>query len=269
MIYGKILDYTGQKLSSATISIFNPKTFNIEETIPVDDLGEYLFTVEKGSYIGFLVEKDSYFPYYLELKIPLDAENELEKDLYLPDGIRKDYSLVYAPQAEMPSNTDLLEELISLLISQSGLSLWIPSQENPLGKSRLNFIDSLFQARGIEKYRLVSGSLPRNSDQIVQLNFLTDQDVSEPEQGIFENLATDQGEDNLWTLQFSASRNKLTARNLKGLKNTRMFKGKDGYYRYVYGTYSSRQEANQAISYLQSKGFSQAFPKKIGKLKKL
>ena len=269
MLFGKVQDYTGQKLSAATISIYNPRNFAIIENIPLDDLGEYLFTVEKGSHLGLLVEKESYFPYYQEIDIPVDAQKEVENNLYLPDGIRKEFSLVYSPDAKMPANTDLLEELISLLISQTGLSLWIPSQENQSGKSRLDFLDSLFQSRGIEKYRLISGSVPGNTDQIVQLNFITDKDAQEPPAHVFADLTKAKDEDMRWTLQFSASRQKLSGRKLKGLKNTRVFVGSDGYYRYTYGSFATRKEANQAISYLQSKGFSQAFPKKIGQLKKL
>ncbi len=269
MLFGKISDYTGQKLSAATITIYNPRNSAIIESIPVDDLGEYLFTVDKGSYIGLLVEKESYFPYYQELSIPADAQKEIENNLHLPDGIRKEFSLIYAPDARMPANTDLLEELISLLISQTGLSLWIPGQENQSGKSRLEFLDSLFQSRGIEKYRLISGSIPGNTDQIVQLNFITDKDAHEPSADVFGDLTQAKDEDMRWTLQFTASRQKLSDRSLKGLKDTRVFIGSDGYYRYTYGSFATRKEANQAISYLQSKGFSQAFPKKIGQLKKL
>ena len=61
----------------------------------------------------------------------------------------------------------------------------------------------------------------------------------------------------------------LSKGELKNLESTRMFKGKDGYYRYTYGVFNSRQEANQAIPILRNKGFSQAFPKLIGNLKKL
>ena len=269
MVFGKIQDYTGSKLKSANISIINPQSSRVLETIPIDDLGEYLFTVEKGSVLGLLIEKESYFPYYHEIRIPYDSDREMEYNLHLPDGIRKVYSVVYAPQASMPSNTSLLEELISLLISQSGLSIWIPGQENEIGHSRLVFLDSLLQARGIEQYRLITGSLPGRADQVIQLNFLYDRDAIEPQATIFGNLIIGGDEDNHWTLQFAASRNKLAERNLKGLQNTRLFEGKDGYYRYTFGNFATRQEANEAISYLQSKGFSQAFPKKIGILKNL
>jgi len=269
MVFGKISDYTGEKLSGASISIFDPAIYNTLETIPVDDLGEYLFTLEKGKKIGFLVEKESYFPYYHELTIPEDAEDEFEYNLHLPDGIRKAYSIIYTVGGIVPSNNSLLEELISLLINQPGLSIWMPVQENPLGKSRIAFLDSLFLSRGIEDYRLISGSLPGDTDQIVELNFMTDSDAKDTDASVFEANSDALDMDDKWTLQFSASRNELSSRDLKTLENTRMFKGKDGYYRYTYGVFDSRQEANQAIPLLREKGFKQAFPKLIGNLKKL
>ncbi|MEA1878300.1 MAG: SPOR domain-containing protein [Bacteroidota bacterium] len=269
MVFGKINDYTGEKLSGANVSLFDPIILSTIETIPVDDQGEYLFTIEKGKKIGFLVEKKGYFPYYHELTISLVADNELEYNLHLPDGIRKTYSLIYTLEGNIPSNNSLLEELISLLINQTGLSIWMPVQENPLGKSRITFLDSLFLARGIEGYRLLSGSLPGDTDQVVELNFMTDPEAKEADASVFEGNSTVSGKDDKWTLQFSASRSELSARDLKNLKDTRMFKGKDGYYRYTYGVFNSRQEANQAISFLRDKGFSQAFPKLIGNLKKL
>ncbi|MCK5821213.1 MAG: SPOR domain-containing protein [Bacteroidales bacterium] len=269
MVFGVINDYTGEKLSGASISLFDPSILITTETIPVDDMGEYLFTIEKGKKIGFLVEKEGYFPYYHELTISLDAEDEYEYKLHLPDGIRKTYSLIYTSDGTIPSNNDLLEELISLLINQTGLSIWMPVQENPLGKSRITFLDSLFLSRGIEDYRLISGSLPGDTDQIVELNFMTDTEAKETDASVFEGKSMVSDKDDKWTLQFSASRSELSVKGLKNLKDTRMFKGKDGYYRYTYGVFNSRQEANQAISFLHDKGFSQAFPKLIGNLKKL
>ncbi len=269
MVIGRINDYSGDKISEAQISLFDPLNYSIVETIPVDDLGEYLFTIEKGKKIGLLVEKKGYFPYYHEFTIGPDAEDEIEYNLHLPDGIRKEYYLVYTPSGVIPSNTNLMEELISLLINQMSLSIWIPEQENTLGKSRNTFLDSLFQSRGIEKYRLISGSLPGNSDQIVELNFMVDADAPEAEAAIFESSSSNIENSDKWTLQFSASKNELSERDLKNLDKTQMFKGKDGFYRYTYGIFNTRQEANQAIPILRNKGFSQAFPKLIGNLKKL
>jgi len=269
MVFGKINDYTEEKLSGASISLFDPAILSTIETIPIDDMSEYLFTIEKGKKIGFLVEKEGYFPYYHELTIPTDIEDEYEYNLHLPDGIRKTYSLIYTLEGKIPSNSNLIEELISLLINQNGLSIWIPVQENPLGKARITFLDSLFLSRGIESYRLISGSLPIENDQIVELNFMTDDTAEEADASVFEGKSKVTNKDDKWTLQFSASRNELSLKDLKNLKNTQMFKGKDGYYRYSYGVFNSRQEANRAISFLRDKGFSQAFPKLIGNLKKL
>lgn len=271
-VFGKIHDYTGDKITGAKISLLDPALLSTLETIPIDDQGDYLFTLKKGKKIGFLVEKKGYFPYYHELTIPFDSENEYEYNLHLPDGIRKDYSLVYTQEGTIPSNTSILEELISLLINQAGLSLWMPAQQNPLGQSRNFFLDSLLQDRGIESYRLISGSLPGNSDQIVVLNFITDPDANEADASIFlgekQNSPNSDNNDK-WTLQFTASRNKLSEKDLKKLENTMVFEGKDGFYRYTYGVFETRQQANKAIPLLKEKGFGQAFPKLIGKLKKL
>lgn len=269
LVIGKIHDYNGDKISGAKISLIDPSLLSTLETIPVDDLGYYLFTLQKGKKFGFLVEKKSYFPYYHELTIPLDIEDEYEYNLHLPDGIRKEYSLVYTSEGTVPSNNNLLEELISLLINQTGLSIWMPAQQNPTGNSRNSFLDSLFQSRGIEGYRLISGSLPGNADHIVILNFITDPEAREADVSDFGGSAENTDNNDKWTLQFSASRNELSDRVLKDLDEVRTFKGKDGFFRYTYGKFKTRQEANKAIPLLKSKGFSQAFPKLVSNLKKL
>ena len=268
MVFGHITDYTGEKLSSASVSVFNPASLSLTETIPVDDLGDYLFTLEKGRTLGFLVEKEGYFPYYSEFTIPEDAEDLFEYPMQLPDGIRKEYTLIFRPDGYLPSNSSIVEEMISLLLNQPELSLWMPDQENPLGKSRIVFLDSLIQSRGIEEYRLISGSLPGKQDQIVELSFETDPDAEIPDQWSDSEPQT-YGNDEKWTLQFSASKSKLTERGLKGLKDYKVFEGKDGFYRYTYGAFNTRQEANNSIMLLRDQGFNQAFPKLIGNLKKL
>ncbi len=268
LVYGSVYDYSGDKLSRANISIFDPATFTITETIPIDDAGDYLFTIKRGRTLGFLIEKEGYFPFYQEFTIEADANDHIEMPLHLPDGIRKDYTIIYSPEGHIPSNVEIVEEMISLLLNQPELSLWMPDQENPLGKSRIAFLDSLIQSRGIEPYRLISGSIPGNRDQIVELNFETDPDAEE-----IKSWNTTPGpssaEDFKWTLQFSASKSKLSERDLKGLKNVSVFQGKDGFFRYTYGKYATRQEANRDIQTLKDKGFNQAFPKLIGNLKKL
>lgn len=267
MVFGQVTDYDGEKLTRADISLYDPYSFDLVETIPVDDLGEYLFTLRKGQRVAFLIHKDGYFPYYHEMVIPDDAKDRYEYPIRLPDGIRKDYTLIYHPEGSIPANTGILEELISLLLNQTGLSLWMPDQENTLGKSRISFLDSLFLSRGIEAYRLLSGSLPGQTDQVVELNFETDADASLPATYDTESVATSR--EDQWTLQFSASKNKLSERDLKGLIDYQVFEGKDGFYRYTYGVFPTRQQANEAIPVLREKGFSQAFPKLIGNLKKL
>lgn len=269
MVTGKITDYNGEKLTRANISLFDPQTYQIIETIPVDDLGEYLFTLKKGQRIGLLVEKDGYFPYYDEFTVPEDADKKFDYPLHLPDGIRKEYTLVYPANGFIPVNRNLLEELISLLLNQTALSLWMPDQENPLGKARIDFLDSLLQTRNIEKYRLISGSLPGNTEQIVEVSFLTDEEAAPVEDYPAAAVNANANIDQKWTLQFSASKKELSSADLKGLKDVNVYQGKDGFLRYTYGIFDSRQEANQAISTLRTKGFAQAFPKLIGNLKKL
>ena len=267
MVFGHITDYTGEKLSAANVSIFDPASYSIGETIPVDDLGEYLFTLEKGKTLGFLVEKEGYFPYYREFTIPEDAEDQYEFPLYLPDGIRKEYTLIFSPEGYIPSNGSIVEEMVSLLLNQPELSLWMPDQENPLGKSRIVFLDSLIKSRGIEESRLISGSLPGKQDQIIELSFETDAEAEVRDQWN-DSASNMYGNDEKWTLQFSASKSKLSDRDLKGLKDYQIFEGSDGFYRYTYGTFDTRQKANNSIQVLRGKGFSQAFPKPIGNLKK-
>lgn len=267
MLFGKISDYDGSKLNRAEVSLYDPATLVITETIPVDDMGEYLFTIRKKQTYGLLVTKEGYFPYYHEIQVPEDAADEFEYPIQLPDGIRKDYTLVYPTEGIIPVNSGILEELISLLLNQSGLNLWIPDLENQVGRSRIEFIDSLLTSRGIEEYRLISGSIPGNTDQLVQLNFENDPDAEIIRQYSADSNVLDNKQK--WTLQFAASKNKLSDRDLKGLKDFKVYEGNDGFYRYTYGVYNTRQQANEAIQTLKSKGFSQAFPKLIGNLKDL
>lgn len=268
VVIGKISDYDGDKLSGAKISLFNPRSLSILQTIPVDDQGEYFFTIKKGQTLGFLIEKEGYFPYYHQLTVPVEAPEIIEQALQLPDGIRRTYILIYPPEGFIPVNGGILEELISLMMNQTELSLWMPDQQNPLGKSRIVFLDSLMLNRGIEPYRILSGSLPGNRDQIVEISFETDPDAQQIS-AYSEQPISRSGSDEKWTLQFSASKSKLPERDLRGLSDYEVFEGKDGYFRYTYGQYNSRQEANDAIIVLRNKGFNQAFPKLIGNLKKL
>lgn len=267
LVIGKISDYTGEKLSNATISLFDPNSYQATETIPVDDSGDYLFTLKKGATYGFLVEKEGYFPYYHILHLPEDAQDQMEYPLHLPDGIRKQYTLVFSENGSIPVNGSILEELISLLLNQTALSLWIPDQENPIGKSRISFLDSLLPSRGVEKYRLISGSLPGNTDQIIELSFETDPEAENIPS--YNPVSPGEKSDDKWTLQFSASKSKLPERDLRGLKDYEVYEGNDGFYRYTYGVFNTRQEANASIPYLRNLGFNQAFPKRIGIIKSL
>ena len=75
--------------------------------------------------------------------------------------------------------------------------------------------------------------------------------------------------DETWTIQITASKKSIDTKTFTGLKPVLEFKGKDGFYRYTYGTFNSRDEAAARISFVRQKGYKQAFAKTIGSIRKL
>ena len=271
MVFGKISDPSGKPVLGATVSLFDPQGAKIIEIIPADDLGEYLFTLEKGKNFGLIIEKEGFFPYYSQFTVPQNPEQEWENNIQLPDGLRNRYTLVYPPGSNEPSNYEALEEVINAMTEFSGLLTWIPDSRDSIFALRTNRIKNKIIEAEIELSRLFVGTPPGSADQFIRLQLInsdsgegaTDEPALKAETNR-EMLSPDK-----WTLQFVASRTKLNDSELKGISDYHVFEGKDGYYRYTYGIYNSMEEANNGVAYLKGKGFSQSFAKKIDSLQKL
>jgi len=271
LVFGKVLIPSGESISSATVSLFDPSALKIIETIPVDDLGEYLFILEKEKTFGLIIEKEGFFPFYSQFTVPTNFDEEWENLVQLPDGLQNRYKLFYPSRSTTPANTEVLDELLSTLSGFNNLMVWIPDEEDSIFPLRLSRIKDSFLKAGIELHRLFVGSAPGNIDQFIHLQLISESPLDDQGGGISQEekpslhpLTTDK-----WTLQFVASKNMLQQSDLKGISDFKLFKGKDGYYRYTYGTYNSKEEADTGKAYLMGKGFNQTFAKKIEDLQKL
>jgi len=277
LVFGQILTPAGESITGATVSLFDPHGAKILETIPVDDHGEYLFTLEKGKFFGLIIEKEGFFPYYSQFSVPTDLEEEWENEIQLPDGLKNTFKLIYSPKSTGPTNPEVLEELITTLTNFSDLLVWIPDETDSVFPLRVSRIKNSFIETGIESHRLYTGGIPGSPDQFIRLVLFVDNSLAEvvgediqDDVSLEEDLpAHDPVSADKWTLQFIASKNELQTSGLKGISNYKVYHGKDGYYRYTYGIYSSKEEANSGKAYLKEKGFNQSFAKKIEELQKL
>ncbi len=271
LVFGQILASSGEAINDATISLFDPPGAKILETIPVDDLGEYLFTLEMGKSFGLIIEKDGFFPYYTQFIVPTNLEEEWEYAIQLPKGLINRVELSYNYGSVIPSNQDILEELISTLSSFTDLSVWVPEEPDSIFQLRIAELRNIFLEAGVESYRLFTGESPTDPERFIQLS-INSEKKTEGNDSFETDEITDNTPDlspNKWTLQFIASKKELPNSDLKGLDDFKLFRGKDGYFRYTYGVYNSKEEADAGKAFLKNKGFGQAFAKKIEDLQKL
>jgi hypothetical protein len=61
----------------------------------------------------------------------------------------------------------------------------------------------------------------------------------------------------------------LGKKTYKGLDPVYEFKGSDGFYRYGYGAFKTKEEAGRKLTVVKRKGFKKAFVKSTGAIKKL
>ncbi len=271
LVFGQILTPSDEPISGASISLFDPPGAKIIETIPVDDLGEFLFTLEKGKTFGLIIEKEGFFPYYSQFTVPTDLEEEWEKSIQLPDGLQNRYKLLFPFKSNDPANPEIINEIANTLSGFSKLEVWIPEEIDSLFPLRINRIKNILLEAGIESHRLYIGIPPGNADQVIHLQMISENTLDDQNDtaGTEENTSEDPVTPDKWTLQFVASKNKLQSSSLKGIINYKVFHGKDGFYRYTYGIYNSKKESEAGKALLKSKGFSQPFAKKIEDLQKL
>jgi hypothetical protein len=224
--------------------------------------------VRKGTPYGLIIEKDGYFPYYAENTIPLDLpETKVEKNIILPDDLKNDFTLFY-PESDTvlgEKSKALLVQLTDLLIRQPTLVAWFDPQGDSLDFARINRLTAALRDSGISATRLLTGNQPDSSGACIRIGISTS-----PENAVLmQTFASELPADDLWTIQFSASKTPLSKKAFKGLEPVHEFRGKDGFYRYSYGTFKNRAEATAKLSVVKKKGFAKPFAKQVSSIKKL
>lgn len=267
LLYGQIVYPSQQIVKGAHVSLFNPMEFKVEERIPIDDFGAFLFSIQKGRTYGLIVEHDGYFPYYTSVQIPSDyIESAFQKNLTLGEHLKRRMELVFQPFDTLLTASSQLRfsHLVDLLHEQRGLLVWFHPTGDSFDPIRINMLSSLLVGNGVEAHRLMAGPSPTEIEHILELFISTTATSAEP--GGIEGTLPGNEE---WTIQFMASRRRVDRSEFKGLDPVYEFQGKDGYYRYCYGHFSSNEKANSALNVVKAKGFKEAFSKSVGTLKKL
>jgi len=268
LIYGPITFDQKVNFSDATVTLLDVRTHETLEKITSDSQGWYLFSVIKGRKQALLIEKDGFFPYYREILIPVDVpESAMEMAIVLPPDLRNVYALYYVPMDTVAGyNSQLLiDRLTRLLVHNPELQIRFESLGDSLDPVRINQLTARFMDHGIRSDRLTVGTdadtLP--TGLLVEIRIGREDLAERGSEGV-PDLSDDD-----WTIQFAASRSTLPEKNYRGLDPVFEFKGKDGFYRYTYGSFGSREEAVQKLSMVKKKGFPQAFTKKAGAIRKL
>jgi O-antigen biosynthesis protein len=267
LIYGTVTLQNQQMLADTRISLIDTKSHE-SESIMTDRNGWYLFLVKKGLPYGLLIEKEGYFPYYNEHTIPVgQLENKLERNIVLPDDLKNDFALFY-PDADTilgEKSRILVTQLTGLLRKHPGLTAWFDPQGDSLDFARINMLTSAFLMDGVGISQLRADGPPDSSETSIRIEINTG-----PENAVLlQPSAGSLPADEFWTIQFSASKNSLSKKSFKGLDPVYEFKGKDGFYRYTFGSFRTREEANRKLPSVKNKGFRNAFTKTIGSIKKL
>jgi GT2 family glycosyltransferase len=268
MIFGTISLQNKELLTDTKISLIDPKSHEISESVLTDRNAWYLFSVRKGFPYGLIIEKDGYFPYYTEYTIPPDhSENRMERNIELPDDLKNDFTLYY-PAADTTlgeKSRDLLDQLSVLLKKHKRLSAWFDPQGDSLDFIRINLLTSAFIRNGVNISQLTTGSRPDSTQTFIRIVINTG-----PENAVLLNPPPGtQPKDELWTIQIAAAKTTLGKKSFKNLEPIHEIKGKDGFYRYGYGTFKTREEASRKLPLVKKKGFRSPLVKTIGSIKKL
>ncbi len=80
-----------------------------------------------------------------------------------------------------------------------------------------------------------------------------------------DTVSSESADQPVYTIQFSAVRKAVDKNRFKSLGDVRVSYGKDGYYRYSIGMYTSRHQAEIELNRIKSLGYSDAFLKKADK----
>jgi hypothetical protein len=268
VVYGPISLNEKEVLTEATVSLIDPASLEVIEKIPVDRNGCYLFsTVRKGHKYALLIEKEGLFPYYLPFTIPDDpAISVLEKPILLPPDLKNTWTLVYQPYDTtlLPKSREIRDMLAQMLKKNPDLKALIEPMGDSIDPMRVNLLTSKFVNQGVKLSQIKSGTVNDTLTAIIRIELHTGSDESAIALPGNQPLTDDR-----WTIQFSASRSPLGKKALKGLDPVYEFKGKDGFYRYTYGNFATKEDATDHVKMVKKKGFSQAFAKTVGSIKKL
>jgi GT2 family glycosyltransferase len=268
LVYGVLSQQNGQLLTDIKISLINKKTSEIKETITTDRNAWYLFSVQRGSPYGLLIEKNGYFPYYTENTLPIDlADNKVERNVVIPDNLKNDFSLYYPSSDTLLGETSqaLVLQLAELMKKHAGLTAWLDPQGDSLDYLRVNGLTATFMKYGIPVSRLTTGVRPDNAETFIRIEINTGTENAV----LMQPSGVNQPDEDSWTIQFAASKTPLAKKAFKDLDPVHEFKGKDGFYRYGFGTFKSQEEANKKLQVVKKKGFSKPFAKSVGSIKKL
>lgn len=268
VVYGPISIDKNTLVTDAEVSLLDPSTHEILEKIVSDRNAWYLFSVIKGRKLALLIEKPGLFPYYHEFFVPGDyPETSMEKPVNLPPDLKNTYSVYYAPLDTLAGakSLELISQLASFLLKNPRITVRFEPLGDSLDPVRINQMTSYFMDRGIPLSRLTSGSSPDTLPTALMIEIRTG---TEDLAGII-SPGVQTLSDDMWTIQFAASRSTLNKKSFKGLDPVHEFKGKDGFYRYTYGIYATKEEAAQKLSVVKKKGFPKAFAKTAGSIRKL
>ncbi|MDD4645399.1 MAG: hypothetical protein PHY99_05365, partial [Bacteroidales bacterium] len=268
LVYGTITVRNTELLTGVRVSLTDPQTYEVSDSLITDRNGWYLFSVKKGSPYGLIIEKSGFFPYYVQDTIPAGiTETKLEQNISLPGDLRKDFALYY-PNADTVmggKSRDLLEQLTGLLKKHPDMAVWLDPKGDSSDFTRINRITSVFVNSGVELSRILTGSQPNSSETYIRLEIRvgTEKAVTLPV------TAATLPDDNRWTIQIAASKTPLGPKSLKGLDPVFDFKGKDGYHRYCFGSFDSKNEANRNLPGLKKRGFTKPMVKTVKSMKKM
>jgi O-antigen biosynthesis protein len=267
ILYGVISLQNQQLLPDTKISLIDLKSHETKSIIS-DRNAWYLFSVKKGLPIGLIIEREGYFPYYTEYTIPYGfPESKMERNIALPDDLKNDFSLYYPAADTVLSEKSkaVMVQLTNLLIKHPELSAWFDPQGDSLDFARINILTTVFMRDGVHIAQLRTGNRPDPSETYIRIEINTGPEIAALDQASSSILPADE----LWTIQFSASKTSIGKKAFKGLDPVHEFKGKDGFYRYTFGTFKSKEEANRKLLMVKKKGFNRPFAKTVGSIKKL
>lgn len=268
LLFGPVTYSNQAPLIGASVSLIDPASHKVLEKIPTDKKGWYLFSVRKGKIQALLVETAGFFPYYFEITVPVDyQEQSFNHPVTVSEDLRQEYFLVFAAGDTVldEGSTTVVNQLALRLKKDPALSIWFNPQGESFDPVRINQVTGRFRNEGIPVSRILTGTRPETFDTIIEVRIGS----RTGDQGAGGTVIKGDMPDETWTIQFTASKKRIDVKTFTGLKPVYEFKGKDGFYRYTYGSFLSREDASNKIAFVREKGFKQAFTKTVGSIKKL